>query len=1124
MSAAERADYLQWQNAHAVWQTAFAAWQQLPAEGRGKAPSEPLHVFSAAQVLRAEAMLLLNPAEAAAYRAWEQQQAQANAASPPTAFEVPFSALCLSGGGIRSAAFCLGVIQAFAARGMLKQFHYLSTVSGGGYIGGWLTRCIAAWKGDLDRVEAHLNVYKPVPADGTLRRNDHVEPPELRRLRRYTNFLTPSPGFASTDTWAIVILWLRNTLINWAVFTPLFLAAAGLPVLYYALICLFGGTSPASPWYWIIFCCLGLLSLFCIGIANYRICLNLPTHKQLDYHRDMFGERGFGLSGPQIMRSIGVFSLAWTLLAPLAVAPLLSPPQAESGVHAAFWGNERPAPVCALPTAMLSKTPLLPAQEICKPPRKLALLPAPLEAPFRRAPLHQRAALYVLPALLWCTYLAAFLLARYNIFLQYNRALAEGPALAQAAAQAAAARPNDPFAAADAQACAEEAGPPLPGDTQNYAEKLLYENLTAFDSNLMPWMISGLIGALVILGGMALDFGHHALWLALAGPLWITGAELLRSAAYVAVRKDGLFSDLDREWLARLSGDKLRFAIFGGAIGTAAVFLPWLVLDNFKATDASIGALLGSGTLTAFLGQSARTVFLHGVQTADDKKFWTIDRLIPVLALIFGTSLFMIAGRIMILLACGLAALLTGIEHRLFQTSDLCPGLDEFARVCLVLVLITGLFAGIAMLIDHGVNLNRFSLHAMYRNRIIRAFLGTARAWFLRDLTARDLAEHALETHQPEPIANRYTGFSPNDNMRISEAMQGRSEAKLFPVIHATLNRTSGKDTARATRKGVPFTITPLHCGSPSLKKWWGAYIATPHYAGGEKETGVHDRQDGMTLGTAMAISGAAVSPNMGYNSSPFTAFLMTLFNVRLGAWLPNPAARHIAPDEAQAFFERAGPVQAIPTMLQELTGQSDDTGKYVYLSDGGHFDNLGLYEMLRRRCKYIVVIDAGADPGFKYFDLGHTLEMASIDLGVQIEFAPPLASAKPQLPVAAAFARIAYPPDRRAGTAGAAGQLIYLKPWLPDDAPIELLSYKQIKPDFPHEPTEDQFFTESDFESYRRLGEYLANNMLRKLTNPDDIAALFKAAETNAAAAPKPASPQPRPKPKAGDAFFPFR
>jgi hypothetical protein len=262
----------------------------------------------------------------------------------------------------------------------------------------------------------------------------------------------------------------------------------------------------------------------------------------------------------------------------------------------------------------------------------------------------------------------------------------------------------------------------------------------------------------------------------------------------------------------------------------------------------------------------------------------------------------------------------------------------------------------------------------------------------------------------------------------------------------------------------------------------------------------------------------------MGYNSSPFTAFLMTLFNVRLGAWLPNPAARHIGADEAQAFFERAGPVQAIPTMLQELTGQSDDTGKYVYLSDGGHFDNLGLYEMLRRRCKYIIVIDAGADPGFKYFDLGHTLEMASIDLGVQIEFAPPLASAKPQLPVAAAFARITYPPDRRAGTAGASGQLIYLKPWLPDDAPIELLSYKQIKPDFPHEPTEDQFFTESDFESYRRLGEYLANNMLRKLSNPDDIAALCKAAETNAAVPPKPTSPQPRPKPKAGDAFFPFR
>jgi hypothetical protein len=1093
MTEAERAEFDQWRADVQVWQTLVEDWKSQPVGKRGSPPEKPVRILAAAEVLRAETLQFLGAEDQVRYLQWETTHKEWIAAHPqtnddttdlPSAFDAPFSALCLSGGGIRSAAFCLGVIQAFAARGLLKQFHYLSTVSGGGYIGGWLTRCIKAWKGDIDKVQAQLNVYRAGAETAALARRDRLEPPELRRLRRYTNFLTPSPGFASTDSWAIIMLWLRNTLINWAVFTPLFLAAAGIPVLYYALTCLFGGTDPGHPWYWCIFCGFGFIGLFSIGIANYRICLNLPTHKQADYDRDPYRERGFGMSGPQIMRMIGIYSLAWTFLAPLAVAPLEAPPQAQSGVHAAYFGDEQPAPVCnKRPGKTLPKRPELPSQASCQPPRQTALLPAVLERPFKYLPAWQHAALYLLPALLWCTYLVAFFLARYNIFLQYDEARTAAPGRAKAARAAAKAQPGNAFLAAEAKARMQEV---------RIAKKLLQENLRAFDSNLAPWIISGLVGALALFGGLQLDFGQNALWLALAGPLWITGAESLRSAAYVGVRKDGLFSDLDREWLARLSGDKLRISIFFGAIGTAAVFLPWLVLDNFQATDASIGALLGSGTLTAFIGQRASSVFLHGLKVEDDKSFWTLNRLIPVLAVIFAASLFMLAGRLDIIVACTLANILHGIETFIAGKVTLCPGLDEFGRVCWALGISIAGFGGLAILIDHGVNLNRFSLHAVYRNRIIRAFLGTARAWFLRDLTPHEVAHGGLEGHESERIENRYTGFSPGDNMRMSEAMAHRTEQRLFPVIHATLNRTTGKDTARAARKGVPFTVTPLHCGSPSLKKWQGAYVETAYYAGGEKETGVNDRQDGISLGTAMAISGAAVSPNMGYNSSPFTAFLMTLFNVRLGAWLPNPAVRNLKPQASAAFFAKAGPIQAIPTMLEELTGQSDDNGKYVYLSDGGHFDNLGLYEMLRRRCKYIFVVDAGADKDYSYFDLGHTLEMAAIDLGVQIVFAPSISCGEPktQPPI---YADITYPPDHRAKLAGSKGQLIYLKPWLPPDIAIELGSYKKIKTAFPQEPTSDQFFTESDFESYRRLGDILTSDMLKTLPDGADIAKFFE-------------------------------
>ena len=118
-----------------------------------------------------------------------------------------------------------------------------------------------------------------------------------------------------------------------------------------------------------------------------------------------------------------------------------------------------------------------------------------------------------------------------------------------------------------------------------------------------------------------------------------------------------------------------------------------------------------------------------------------------------------------------------------------------------------------------------------------------------------------------------------------------------------------------------------------------------------------------------MAISGAAASPNMGYHSSPPVGLVMTLFNVRLGWWLGNPA-RQARPYRREG--PRWGPCggQAVVSRPSATT----DDSPYVYLSDGGHFENLGLYEMLRRRCRFIVVIDAGCDPDFTFEDLGNAV------------------------------------------------------------------------------------------------------------------------------------------------------
>ena len=173
-----------------------------------------------------------------------------------------------------------------------------------------------------------------------------------------------------------------------------------------------------------------------------------------------------------------------------------------------------------------------------------------------------------------------------------------------------------------------------------------------------------------------------------------------------------------------------------------------------------------------------------------------------------------------------------------------------------------------------------------------------------------------------------------------------------------------------------------------------------------------------------------------------------------------------------------------LKTLLAELMGHADDTSNFVYLSDGGHFDNLGLYEMLRRRCKYILVVDAGQDERYKYEDLGHALQRGLIDLGVEISFVQGLAVGSNELLQTGAYAEITYAPENqeRPAQESETGRLIYLKPWLPKDLPTELSVFKQLKQSFPHETTADQLFSESDFESYRRLGEALCENLLFRI------------------------------------------
>jgi hypothetical protein len=227
-----------------------------------------------------------------------------------------------------------------------------------------------------------------------------------------------------------------------------------------------------------------------------------------------------------------------------------------------------------------------------------------------------------------------------------------------------------------------------------------------------------------------------------------------------------------------------------------------------------------------------------------------------------------------------------------------------------------------------------------------------------------------------------------------------------------------------------------------------------------------------MSIGTAAAISGAAASPNMGYHSSPIVTFLMTLFNARLGWWLGNPGVH------GEGTYRRASPRLAFVPILAEALGLTDDRRRYVYLSDGGHFDNIGLIETVLRRCRTIVVSDAGCDPGCGFADLGAAIRKIRIDLGVSIVMGPMKVRSRGKPGAYCAVGRVRY--SMVDGTsADDDGWLIYVKPVFNGDEPADVVAYAQLNREFPHEPTTDQWFSESQFESYRRLGEWQVEAIL---------------------------------------------
>jgi hypothetical protein len=354
------------------------------------------------------------------------------------------------------------------------------------------------------------------------------------------------------------------------------------------------------------------------------------------------------------------------------------------------------------------------------------------------------------------------------------------------------------------------------------------------------------------------------------------------------------------------------------------------------------------------------------------------------------------------------------------------------------------------------VDLNEFSMHYLYRNRLVRCYLG---------------ASHR------ERVPNPFTGFDVNDDIHLAEMTTENFYDGPMPIFGAALNLVHGKDLAWQERKAESFVMTPLSCG---FDVWFerssrpGQYEESKLNNCGFRPTDQFAYPEGLYLGTAMAISGAAASPNMGYHSSPALAFLMTVFNVRLGWWVGNP--------RRSDRWKNAGPFFGLGYLLIELFGATDDTGGYVYLSDGGHFENLGLYELVKRRCRFIIASDADADQGLAFGDLASAIRKCRSDMGIEIKVRTDRIVASGTPPFSkwhCAIADILYEgSDHDAKN----GVLLYIKASLTSDESADILNYKSQYPNFPHQTTADQWFTESQFESYRALGEHVISSAFHGL------------------------------------------
>jgi hypothetical protein len=234
-----------------------------------------------------------------------------------------------------------------------------------------------------------------------------------------------------------------------------------------------------------------------------------------------------------------------------------------------------------------------------------------------------------------------------------------------------------------------------------------------------------------------------------------------------------------------------------------------------------------------------------------------------------------------------------------------------------------------------------------------------------------------------------------------------------------------------------------------------------------------------VNLGTAMAISAAAVAPNSGTVTVKPLVPTLTVLNVRQDYWAPNPW--FVQASSVMRRFQVAWLTPGPKYLFRESLGLLHARGPFVNLSDGGHLENLGVYELLRRRCRVIVAVDAEHDPMMSCASLATLIRYARIDLGIEIEI-----DLKPLNLDSTGLTERHWTLGTIRYGANETGYLLYVKSSVTGDEAPYVKDYRSRNPSFPQEPTADQFFDEAQFESYRALGYHSMNGALKAAVTLD--------------------------------------